>query len=110
MGTLRIIIVGCAIVGLLSCTNQECDAKVKLLFQQPTPVMATPYPPWYQNVRNEVLITMQPGQTLPICGFTPAKDFAIYKVQLPDGRVGYVEYDSHKTREVAIAQSRPPTR
>jgi hypothetical protein len=49
---------------------------------------------------------MQPGQTAPICDFTPAKEFAIYTVKLPDGRVGYVEYASHKMREVAIAKSR----
>lgn len=110
MGTLTTIIVGTAIVGLLSCTNQECDAKRKLLFQQPTPVMATPYPPWYKNGRHEVLFTMQTGQTLPICDFTPGKEFAIYKVQLPDGGVGYVEYDSRSTKEVAIAPARPATR
>jgi hypothetical protein len=110
MGTLMKMLVVATIIGLLSCAPRRCDPKMNLVFRQTTRVMAKPYPQWYKIAQNEVLTTMHTGDILPICRFTPAKDFAVYEVRLPDGRVGYVEYDSARATEVAIDQTRPTAR
>lgn len=108
MDAQRKLIVMATIVGLLSlpgCIKQGCDAKTKLVFLQAAPVMSKPYPSWYKGVKNGVVASMRAGQTLPICRFTPAKDFATYTVKLADGRVGYVEYDRARVQEVSNAQA-----
>jgi hypothetical protein len=100
MDTLIKVIAAVAIIGIFSCAKTHCDPKTKLVFLQETPVMAKPYPHWYKSPPNEVLTTMRAGQSVPICRFTPAKDFAIYEVKLPNGRMGYVEFDAATAKEI----------
>jgi hypothetical protein len=107
MGKLRALIVAVALMALSGCPKDVCSENKKLMFRQPTAVLAKPYPEWYKKANNEVVTTMQPGQTLSICSFTPSKDFAIYKVKLPNGKVGYVEYDPARVREVSNTQATP---
>ena len=64
-------------------------------------VMAKPYPHWYKTTQNDVIAVIQPGQRLQVCGFSPAKDFAVYEVKLSDGRTGYVEFDSASIEEIS---------
>ncbi|HEX8340739.1 MAG TPA: hypothetical protein VF624_07515 [Tepidisphaeraceae bacterium] len=73
---------------------------MRIAFGQQSAVLLKPHPQWYKTVKNEVLVVMQPGQSLPVCDFKRAKDFAVYEVKLPDGRIGYVEFDSAKVTEL----------
>jgi (2Fe-2S) ferredoxin len=100
MGTLKNLIVVAMLIALPSCLKHACEQKTQLMFRQNAVVMSKPFPQWYRGVTNDVVKTMRAGQTLPICRLIPAKDFAVYEVKLSDGRVGYVEYDPARMREI----------
>lgn len=101
MGSIKTAALSLIIAAAVSgCRDGACEPKMRIAFEQQSAVLAKPYPQWYKTVKNEVLVVMQPGQSLPVCDFKPAKDFAVYEVELSDGRVGYVEFDSAKITEL----------
>jgi hypothetical protein len=106
-GKLRNLVLASTMIGLLGCVKQDCNEKLKLVFRQRTTVMEKPYPQWYKGVNNRIVTTVNAGQSLPVCTFTPSKDFGVYKVRLPDGSMGYVEYDPNIGKEVTNDQARP---
>lgn len=107
MGTLKTFAVVVFLFGLSGCDHARRSDRT-LMCRQATVVMAKPYPHWYRGTKNEVLTVMHVGQTLAVRRFSTAKDFAIYEVLLPDGRVGYVEYDPARVKEV-VSHTRRPT-
>lgn len=94
-----------ACLALTSCTRMAEQQDVFLVANEPVPVFTTKELPIGPSA-DHTLAVLAPKQRVPVLDCADVKDYPVYKIRLPDGRMGFVN-EGHYTLQDKDGRAAP---